>query len=106
MSARRKRTGWVALCVLDQTFGWLGKSRFDGAFTTEPTEARIIRATGREAALARAEAIMGHPVCPGRDQRDGTGDHPDKGLVDATQFDEWIEFVPDVAAFRRGPASW
>jgi hypothetical protein len=106
----RKKTGWVVCMIADQTWVYLDRPIADYC-TTEPREALVIRATGREAAAAKASAIIGRPVGHGRVANRfplgagmGAPFHEDNpGITDA---EEWIEFVRDVRAFRKGEATW
>lgn len=106
----KKQTGWVVCTICDQTWVYLHRPVSD-YITTEPKEAWVLRATGREAAAAKASAILGHPVGFGRGINpyvlgDGLGApfHEDKPGPEDTE--EWIEFVRDVRAFRKGDATW
>lgn len=121
----KTRTGWVVCGVADQTWAYMAKpeSGFGlpedrHTFTIEPSEAHIIRATGREEAARRASAILGRKVglglpSPG-DRRVGAlapglgAALPPSIASEANESDagEWLEFVRDVRAFRNGPATW
>lgn len=114
----KTRTGWVVCEMADQTWAYLAKPEHgfglpadEHGFTIEPREARILRATGREAAAAKATALLGRPVGHGRvvnPQPLGPGMgapfHEDSPWPEDTEA--WVEFVRDVRAFRKGPATW